>query len=115
VRVGRRGWKKVAGVGRRSGEDTSNRWGPVDREMRERRLAQEGVNRKGKRISRKDATDTWAGWASWVISACWDGAAGGMAGPEAKQATGSARPKIQKKEIFELKLDFGIYQGFGNL
>jgi hypothetical protein len=26
------------------GEDTSDRWGPVDRETRERRSAQEGVN-----------------------------------------------------------------------
>jgi hypothetical protein len=63
ARVGRRGRKKAAGVGRRGGEDTSNRWGPVDREMRERRPAWEGVNRKGKHISRKDVTDARAGWA----------------------------------------------------
>jgi hypothetical protein len=44
------------------------------------------VIRKGKRISRKDATDARAGWA--------------------KQAAGSAGPKIRKKEISELKLDF---------
>jgi hypothetical protein len=25
----------------------------------------EGVIRKGKRISREDATDAWAGWAGW--------------------------------------------------
>jgi hypothetical protein len=41
----------------------SNRWGPVDRETRERRPAQEGVVRKGKRISREDATDARTGWA----------------------------------------------------
>jgi hypothetical protein len=41
---GRRVRKKAAGVGRRSGEDTSDRWGPVDRETRERQLAREGVN-----------------------------------------------------------------------
>jgi hypothetical protein len=35
-----------------------------------------------------------------------DGAAGGLAGPEAKRAAGSAGPKIRKKEISELKLDF---------
>jgi hypothetical protein len=50
-----------------------------------------------------------------MISACGDGATGGLAGPEAKRATGSAGPKIRKKEISELKLDFWIYQGFGNL
>jgi hypothetical protein len=44
ARGGRRGWKKAAGVGQRGGEDTSDRWGPVDRETRERRSAQEGVN-----------------------------------------------------------------------
>jgi hypothetical protein len=60
---GRRGRKKAAGVGQRGGEDTSDRWGPVDRETRERRSAREGVNRKGKRISREDSTNAWAGWA----------------------------------------------------
>jgi hypothetical protein len=74
--------------------------------MREKRPAWEGVNRKGKRISREDATDAQAGWAGRVISAYGDGAAGGLAGPEAKWATGSAGPKIKKKEISELKLDF---------
>jgi hypothetical protein len=64
------------------------------------------VNRKGKRISREDATDARAGWAGREISACRDGAAGGLAEPEAKRAAGSAGPKIKKKEISELKLDF---------
>jgi hypothetical protein len=41
----------------------SNRWGPVDRETRERRLAREGVIRKGKHIFREDVTDARAGWA----------------------------------------------------
>jgi hypothetical protein len=63
VRGGRRGRKKAAGVGRCGGEDTSDRWGPVDRETRERRPAREGVNRKGKRVSREDATDARARWA----------------------------------------------------
>jgi hypothetical protein len=62
ARGGRRGRKKAARVGRRGGEDTSDRWGPVDRETRERRPAREGVIRKGKCISHKDATDTRAGW-----------------------------------------------------
>jgi hypothetical protein len=64
------------------------------------------VNQKGKRISREDATDARAGWADWAILTCGDGVAGGLAGPEAKRAVGSAGPKIRKKEISELKLDF---------
>jgi hypothetical protein len=51
------------GVGRRGEGGESDRWGSVDREMRERRPAREGVIRKGKRISREDATDARAGWA----------------------------------------------------
>jgi hypothetical protein len=103
---GQRGRKKAARVGRHGGEDTSDRWGPVDKETRERRPAQEGVNQKGKRISHEDVTDARAGWAGRAISACADGATSGRAGPEAKRAAGSAGPKIKKKEISELKLDF---------
>jgi hypothetical protein len=106
ARGGRRGRTKAAGVGRCGGEDTSDRWGPVDRETRERRPARDGVNQKGKRISREDATDAQAGWAGRAILACGDGAAGGLAGPEAKRAGGSVGPKNRKKEISELKLDF---------
>jgi hypothetical protein len=50
------------GVGRRGEGVGSDRWGPVDRETRERRPAREGVIQKGKRISREDATDARAGW-----------------------------------------------------
>jgi hypothetical protein len=53
----------LTGVGRRMEGGESDRWGPIDREMRERRPAREGVIRKGKRISREDATDARAGWA----------------------------------------------------
>jgi hypothetical protein len=87
-RVGRRGRKKAAEIGRCSGEDTSDRWGPIDKETRERRPARDGVNRKGKRISREDATDARAGWAGRAILACGDGVAGGLARPEAKRAAG---------------------------
>jgi hypothetical protein len=106
TRAGLRGWKKAAGVGRRGGEDTSDRWGPVDKETRERWPAREGVNQKGKRISREDATDERAGWADWAISASGDGTASGLAGPEAKQAAGSAGPKIKKKRNFRIKIGF---------
>jgi hypothetical protein len=100
ARGGQRGQKKAAGVGRRGGEDTSDRWGPVDRETRERQPTREGVNRKGKRISHEDTNDTRAEWAGRAISACGDGAAGGLAGPKAKRAAGLAGPKIRKKRNF---------------
>jgi hypothetical protein len=86
--------------------DGADSWGPVVRETRWRRSAREGVNRRGKRISRKDVTDARAGWAGWAMLACRDGTAGGLAGPEDKRAAGSVGPKIRKKEIPELKLDF---------
>jgi hypothetical protein len=50
------------GVGQRGEGGESDRWGPVDRETRERQPAREGMIRKGKRISREDATDARAGW-----------------------------------------------------
>jgi hypothetical protein len=59
-------WRRggfLTGVSRRGEGGESDRWGPVDRETRERRPAQEGVIRKGKRIFREDATDAQAGWA----------------------------------------------------
>jgi hypothetical protein len=64
ARGGRRGRKKATGAGRHGGEDTSDRWGPVDRETRERQPAREEVIRKGKRIFREDAIDAQARWAS---------------------------------------------------
>jgi hypothetical protein len=77
--------------------DRADSRGPVVREMSGRRPAREGVNRRGKHISRKDATNARAGWAGRAISACGDGAAGGLAEPEAKQAAVSVGPKIRKK------------------
>jgi hypothetical protein len=64
------------------------------------------VNQRGKYISRKDATDARAGWAGRAISACWDGVASGLAGPEAKRAAGSAGPKNQEKRNFRIKIGF---------
>jgi hypothetical protein len=80
------------------GDEADSR-GPIVKETRGRRPAREGVNRRGKRISREDATDTRAGWAGRAISACGDGVAGGLAVPEAKRAAGSAGPKIKKKKF----------------
>jgi hypothetical protein len=42
-----------------------------------------------------------------TILACGDGIAGGLAGPEAKRAAGSAGPKIKKKKRnFQIKIRF---------
>jgi hypothetical protein len=57
----RRGF--LTGVGWRGEGGESDRWGPVDKETRERRPAREGVFRKGKHIFREDVTDARAGWA----------------------------------------------------
>jgi hypothetical protein len=58
-------WREgfLTGVGRRGEGGEFDRWGPVDREMRERQPAREGVIRKGKHISREAATDARAKWA----------------------------------------------------
>jgi hypothetical protein len=89
----------TAGVGRHGGEDGADKRGPVVKETRGRRPAREGVNRREKRIYHEDAIDVRAGWAGRAISACGDGAAGGLAGPEAKRATGSAGPKNRKRNF----------------
>jgi hypothetical protein len=99
VRGGRRGRKKAAGVGRSGGEDTPDRWGLVDRETRERRSAREGVNRKGKRISREDATDARAGWARRAISACGDDAAVGWLSQRPSGPRGRPGRKSGKKKF----------------
>jgi hypothetical protein len=106
ARGGRRGWKKAAGVDRRGGEDTSDRWGPVDRETRERRPVREGVNRNRKRISHEDATDAWAGWAGRG-----DFGLRGMARPVGWLGQRSNGPqgcpgRKQGKIISELKIGF---------
>jgi hypothetical protein len=63
ARGGQRRREKVARVSQHGGEDTADKRGPLDREMRERRPAREGMNKKGKHISREDMTDARAGWA----------------------------------------------------
>jgi hypothetical protein len=60
------------GVGRRGEGAESDRWGPIDRETRERRPAREGVIRKGRRTSQEDATDTRAGWAGRDYFGLWE-------------------------------------------
>jgi hypothetical protein len=77
----------------------SDRWGLVDREMMERRPAQEGVIQKGKRISPEDATDAWAGWAD-----CDDfglrGRRGGWAGwARGRMSRGVGRAESKEKNF----------------
>jgi hypothetical protein len=71
----------------------SDRWGPVDRETRERRPAREGVFPVKTRPTR--GLDGPAG----TISACGDGAASGLAGPEAERAARLAGPKARKNDF----------------
>jgi hypothetical protein len=81
-------WREgfLTGVGLRGEGGEFDRWGPVDREMRERQPAREGVIRKGKHISREYAIDAWARWADWddfglrVWRSRWSGWARGRTG-----------------------------------
>jgi hypothetical protein len=94
------------GVGQRGGEDTSDKRGLVVRETRERRPAREGVIRKGKRISRENATDARAGWAGRDCFGLrgrrgrWAGWARGQTGCRVGWA------KNQEKKNFRVKIGF---------
>jgi hypothetical protein len=103
VRSGRRGEQRhggfTAGVGRHGGEDGANKRGPVVRETRGRRPAREGVNRRGKRISREDVTDTRAGWADRAISACERRGPAVPAGPKAEWASKGSRAEIEEERF----------------
>jgi hypothetical protein len=91
--------KFLTRVGRCGGDDEADRRGPRGGDRGRRQPAREGMIRKGKRISREDATDVRAGWAGRALSACGGGVAGGLAGPEAKRAAGSAGPKTRKNDF----------------
>jgi hypothetical protein len=54
---------------------------------------------KGKRISHEDATDVRLDGPAGMISAYGDGAAGGLARPEAERAARLARPKARKNDF----------------
>jgi hypothetical protein len=103
ARSGRRGERRrggfTAGVAQHGGEDEADKWGPVVRETRGRRPAREGVNRRGKRISREDATDAGAGWAGRVILAC--GRRGPMvpAGLKAEWASKGSRAESEEERF----------------
>jgi hypothetical protein len=99
ARGGRRGQKKATEVGRRGGKDTSDKRSPVVTETRERRPAREGVIRKGKHIFAKTRLTRGLDGPAETISACGDGAAGGLAGPEAERAAGLAGPKVRKNDF----------------
>jgi hypothetical protein len=91
---GQRRWEKAAGVGQCGGEDTADMWGLLDKETRERRLAWEGANQKGKCISREDATDARAGWAGRDGFGLW-----GRHGWWASWARGRVGRKVGRAEI----------------
>jgi hypothetical protein len=95
------------GVSRCGEGGESDRWGPVDRETRERRPAREDVIRKGKRIFRKDATDAQAGWAGqddfglWGWRVRWAGWARGRTGRGVGWAESKEKNFRIKNWIFE--------------
>jgi hypothetical protein len=93
-------------LGRLEVGDEADSRGPVVRETRGRRSAQEGVNRRGKRISLEDTTDAWARRAGRELLAYgerhnqWAGWARGQAG------RGVGRAKNQEKMNFRIKIGF---------
>jgi hypothetical protein len=89
----------VGKTGLTSGARLTERRGRGDR-LRKTRTEKENVFLAKTRPTR--GLDGPAG----MILVCGDGAADGLAGPEAKRAAGSAGPKIRKKDISKLKLDF---------
>jgi hypothetical protein len=105
ARGGRRRWKKAVGVGRRGGEDTADKRGPLDRETRERRSAREGRTKKENVFPTKTRPTRELDGPAGMVSAYGDGTADGQAGPEAERAARLAEPKARKR-ISELKLDF---------
>jgi hypothetical protein len=84
-------------VGQRGEGGESDRWGPVDRETRERRPSREGVIRKGNVFAAKARPMRGLDGLAGTVLACGDGAAGGLAGPEAEWAARLAGPKARKK------------------
>jgi hypothetical protein len=95
------------GAGRRGEGGESDRWGPIDRETRERRPDQEGVIRKEKCISRKYATDTRARWVGRDDFSLrgrrgrWAGWARGRTGRGVSQAESKEKNFRIKNWIFE--------------
>jgi hypothetical protein len=79
--------------------DGADRWGPVDRETRERQPARKVRTKREDVFPVKTRPTRGLGGPAGTVSACGGGAASGLAGPEAEWAARSVRPKIRKKEF----------------
>jgi hypothetical protein len=94
--------KFLTGVGRHGEGGGSDRWGPVDRETRERRPAREGVIRKGKRISCEGVTDARAGWANRDCFGLWGRCGRGAGWARGRTGRGVGRAE-RKEKSFRIK------------
>jgi hypothetical protein len=75
--------------------DGADRWGPVDRETRERRSAQKARTKREDVFPAKKRPTRRLGGSARTGLACGGGATSGLAGPEAEWAAWSAWPKIR--------------------
>jgi hypothetical protein len=79
--------------------DGADSWGPVDREMRERRPAQKARTKRENVFPVMTQPTHGLGGPAGTVSACGGSEASGRAGREPAGAARSAGPKIRKKEF----------------
>jgi hypothetical protein len=79
--------------------DGADSWGPIDREMRERRPARKVQTKREDVFPMKTRPTRGLVGPAGTVLAYGGGAASGLAGPEAEWAARSARPKIRKKKF----------------
>jgi hypothetical protein len=98
-----RSWAALGGgtgeLGRLEVGDGADSRGPLDREMRERRLARKARTKKGKRIPVKTRLARGLGGPAGAVSACGGSEASGLAGPKPQWAARSTGPKVRKKNF----------------
>jgi hypothetical protein len=80
-------------------EDETDSSASLGRETRGEAAISEGANQKGKRIPVKTRPTRGHGGLAGAVSACGGSEASGLAGPKAKWAARSARPKVRKKNF----------------
>jgi hypothetical protein len=89
--AGKLGWLEVV--------DGADSRGPVDREMRERRLARKAQTKRENVFPMKTRPTRELGGSAGAVSTCGGSKARRLAGPEAEWAARSAGLKIRKKEF----------------
>jgi hypothetical protein len=89
----------VGELGRLEVGNGADSWGPVDREMRERRPARKARTKRENVFPVKTRPTRGLGGLAGTVLTYGGSEASGLARPEAAWATRSARQKIRKKEF----------------